>query len=113
MQAYEGYGHDSPVTFYTDNVRGDRKFLENFIPSLKVGVSSRGSKDDDGNTVDSEILALPESIQIQYLRGYDEIENEMKNLLVEKFHFVQVNSDLIVSGQIHYVALDAWASLEI
>ncbi|KAG2191632.1 hypothetical protein INT47_000543 [Mucor saturninus] len=24
MQAYEGYGHDSPVVFYTDNVRGDR-----------------------------------------------------------------------------------------
>ncbi|KAG2193646.1 hypothetical protein INT47_011667 [Mucor saturninus] len=38
--------------------------------------------------------SVPESIQIQYLRGYDEIEDEMKNLLVEKFHFVQVNGVL-------------------
>lgn len=35
----ELYGHSQPTVFYTDNVTGDKQFLEQIFPSLRVDVT--------------------------------------------------------------------------
>ncbi|KAG2191089.1 hypothetical protein INT47_010405, partial [Mucor saturninus] len=96
MNACEGYSHEKPIAFYTDNVRGDRRFLESVIPSLKDGCRSRRMANNESEAQNHSVLSLPENIQVSYLRNYEEIESVMKNLLAEHFHFV-VGSDGVES----------------
>ena len=38
--AYAMYGHKAPEIFFTDNVRGDKNFLESVLPSLREDVAN-------------------------------------------------------------------------
>lgn len=38
-QSLDLYGHSQPAVFYTDNVTGDKQFLEQTFPSLRVSVT--------------------------------------------------------------------------
>lgn len=37
-EAYSLYSHKMPITFFTDNVKGDKTFLEGIFESLKVNI---------------------------------------------------------------------------
>jgi hypothetical protein len=39
-EAYNQYGHEKPKIFFSDNVRSDKLFLEEALPSLKAGLSN-------------------------------------------------------------------------
>lgn len=49
-------------------------------PSLTEGTRPRSNRKDDDNCGDLEKLALPEYIQVMYLRDYEEVFNRLKEV---------------------------------
>lgn len=91
-EAYSYYGHSMPVAFFTDNVKGDKSFLEEMFGSLTENVEPVTASDmeDAGNVY----LKLPDGFVIKYIcRNFDLIQDEISNLLqVMKTSRVAVNN---------------------
>jgi hypothetical protein len=77
-RSYELYGHSLPDVFFTDNVRGDKKFLQSVLPSLQTG-----SIELD-NTYVSQLpaMTIPSGVGIHVIRGPENI-NRAANILME------------------------------
>ncbi|KAL9536765.1 hypothetical protein MBANPS3_012383, partial [Mucor bainieri] len=82
--AYDDYGHDMPTAFFTDNVSGDKAFLESIFSSLKEGLEPLQRKEVSFHCT-SEELALPDDVEMVYVspEDYNEIEGKMEALVQE------------------------------
>lgn len=82
--AYSYYGHTLPVAFFTDNVKGDRSFLEEMFESLTENVEP--AKVNSGTADD---IQLPNDVEVKYLcRDFEAMENEICNLLEDMKNIV-------------------------
>jgi hypothetical protein len=78
--AYDDYGFQMPLVFFTDNVAGDKTFLESIFSSLKEDL--KPLQDDEISFVRSSVdLELPERVEIRYIRNSKEMNLKMKELL--------------------------------
>jgi len=86
MESYRKYNLPMPQVAYTDNVSGDRKFLEEVIPSLKddvVHVAPSQTELMARNNVYSElpVVKIPEHISITVFDTAEDINNACQNIL--------------------------------
>ncbi|KAI8138603.1 hypothetical protein BJV82DRAFT_673542 [Fennellomyces sp. T-0311] len=75
-RAYELYGHQPPKYFFTDNVRGDQRFLTNILPSLSVNMKPTSESA-------LECLQWPDNVQVNVYSTATEI-NLACNLLLDR-----------------------------
>lgn len=78
-EAYDLYGHEMPVAFFTDNVQSDKRFLEGIFDSLKV--IEKPPQQATGSSESRSFLTLPSDIEMRYVnRDIGRIVETMKSL---------------------------------
>ncbi|KAL9536874.1 hypothetical protein MBANPS3_012294 [Mucor bainieri] len=82
--AYVDYGHEMPMAFFTDNVAGDKAFLEAIFSSLKEGLQPLQKEEVSFHRSTDEFV-LPADVAIDYVcpANYDEIDEKMEKLVSE------------------------------
>lgn len=77
-EAYSDYGHEMPVAFFTDNVKGDKAFVESVFESLKDNVKPLERGEMDNSETNTDDLSLPDNIRKIYIcRNFALIEQEI------------------------------------
>lgn len=80
-EAYKDYGFDMPIAFFTDNVGGDKTFLESVFDSLKKDVRPLTDLETTFATSSTPDLTLPtETLLIPIERNFELINKEIANL---------------------------------
>ncbi|KAL0142930.1 hypothetical protein V8B55DRAFT_1560346 [Mucor lusitanicus] len=80
-EAYELYGHQMPVAFFTDNVQSDKRFLEGIFESLKVTQEEARQQETTSVSASPSFLRLPDDVQMEYInRNVGLIVEKMKDL---------------------------------
>lgn len=80
-EAYELYGHEMPVAFFTDNVQSDKRFLESIFDSLKVIQEVPRQQETANSNANRLFLRLPNDVEVDYLnRDVGLIIRKMKDL---------------------------------
>lgn len=77
------YGHDQPLAIWTDNVRGDKTFLEKVFPSLLANVEAVTEHSD------LEDLVLPSTWQAIVYNSFDAIDRAMNSIVGELSNAMQ------------------------
>ncbi|KAI7875757.1 uncharacterized protein EV154DRAFT_606811 [Mucor mucedo] len=81
-EAYSLYGHEMPIVFFTDNVKGDKSFLESIFDSLKEKVQLRSNMEILSTDENQDSLNLPQDVEVVYVvRNLNEIDRHVKDLL--------------------------------
>lgn len=79
-EAYDMYGHTQPEVFFTDNPRGDRRFLEMVLPSLKENVVPVISE----LHANLPILSIPENITVNVITSAKIINHAINKILEDE-----------------------------
>lgn len=82
-EAYTIYGHEMPVAFFTDNVKGDKSFLEGVFESLKDQVQPVANAEVVVAEEETGYLEMPEEVEIIYINRDSERINEVIKSFLE------------------------------
>ncbi|KAI7878129.1 uncharacterized protein EV154DRAFT_606504 [Mucor mucedo] len=97
-KAYTDYGHEMPIAFYTDNVKGDQTFVEGIFESLKEGVKPTSVDEMNSNGSNGcNYLQLPDAVEVSYIcRDFDLMESSVKYLHEEIESSVRINGEAAI-----------------
>ena len=91
MRSYRLYGHPEPKLFFTDNVKGDDRFLKSVIPSLKptshnsATAVEQVNQAPDINSFDG-YLQLPSTVSIEYTRNETDLDGALLPIIDDTFN---------------------------
>ena len=113
--AYTSYGHEMPCVFFTDNVAGDKTFIENILPSLKNNVSPRTPEELSNLYGESgEVLELPMDVEVVYInRNYELIDNEIGVFLSSAKSLIELGQEVSVGLDCEWTDLASDRQLDI